>query len=80
MRANERSERPSGPFKTRSSLTRNAPKVLWILRMDGPTDRPSEGPCFCFVLGSLMHEVNSSLMSPVVGEWIGKKNHVGIDK
>ena len=25
MGANERSERPSGPFKTRLSLTRNAP-------------------------------------------------------
>ena len=30
MRANERSERPSGLFKTRSSLTRNAP--LWTRR------------------------------------------------
>ena len=28
MRANERSERPSGPFEKRSSLTRNAPLYL----------------------------------------------------
>ena len=34
MRANERSERPSGPFKTRLSVTRNAPQApmtLWPL-------------------------------------------------
>ena len=28
MRANERSERPSGPLKTRLSVTRNAPNVV----------------------------------------------------
>ena len=35
MRANERSERPSGPFKTRLAVARNAPCVEFLNRNNG---------------------------------------------
>ena len=40
VRANERSERPSGPFKTRLSLTKNAP--LGTLTSQLPVVSPND--------------------------------------